>query len=126
MILIAQKNGTMYTIGLKEVRRVVDRGRLIVNYIGCNENLREALFNLIHIVPPNTELSIIEVSFAECYHEVRVTNSGIELKRGCHGAYGTWKACTESEAVEWLLPGLEHVTKNPRLGALTLSMKVDQ
>jgi len=109
-------------MGLKEVRRLTDRGKIIVNFVGGEGDLREALCALIRQLPLNAELSVIEVSPAECYHEVRATSLGLELKRGCHGAHGTWRACTEAEALEWLLPGLEAVTSNPRLGSLALSM----
>ena len=112
----------MHLIGLKEIRRTTRGEELIVNFIGDDGDLGEALRALIRQLPLNAELSSIEVSPAECFHEVRATNSGLELKRGCHGAHGTWKACTEDEAVEWVLPGLEAVTSNPRLGACVLSI----
>ncbi len=112
----------MNPVGLKEVRRFTDRGELIVNFVGGEGDLRTALHALIRQLPLNAELSVIEVGPAECFHEVRASASGLELKRGCHGAHGTWKACTEAEAVEWLLPGLEAVTSNLRLEPLALSM----
>lgn len=112
----------MNPIGLKEIRRITDRGRLIVNFIGGEGNLQDALFALVRQLPPNAELSAIEAGPAECSHEVRATGSGLELKRLCHGAHGTWRYCTEAEAVDWLLPGLEAVTSNSRLGSLVLSM----
>lgn len=108
--------------GLKEVSRRKMGANLIISFIGEGCDSRSALYRLIRELPVGAELSAIEVGPAECSHELKATTAGLELKRVCHGAYGTWRPCTSEEALEWLLPGLEAATSNLRIGACTLSM----
>jgi hypothetical protein len=107
--------------GLKKIGHNKAGSSIITKFIGGEEDPREALVALLCELPVGAEISAIEVGPAECFHEVRATASGLELKRGCHGAYGTWRKCTEAEAVEWLLPGLVAVTANPRLGSCAIT-----
>lgn len=109
---------------LKEISRREAGSYIITNFIGGDGDLRSALFKLLRELPVGAEVSAIEVGPAECFHEVRAVPSGLELKRGCHGAHGTWRSCSDEEAVEWLLPGLEAVTKNPRLGTCSVTEAV--
>jgi len=113
----------MKLFGLREIGRRKAGDFLIINFIGGDEELGSALARLLRLLPAGAEVSAIEVGPAECFHEVRATSSGLELKRGCHGAHGTWRGCSEAEALEWLLPGLSAVTANPRLGSCALSLR---
>ena len=64
-------------------------------------------------------LSVISVPDPEngdCALEVRRAACGFEAKRGCHGASGTWRPASLTQAFEWLLPGAQWAAKYARPG----------
>ena len=107
---------------LIETSRREQGNRIVISLIGADYDLGRALQELIHQAPAGTEISTIEVGPAECIHELRIAESGVELKRACHGAHGTWRSCSLQEALDWILPGAEAATKNQRLGSCILSI----
>lgn len=76
----------------------------------------EALQSLLENMQPHEELSMVDPTNSDCSLEVRRMPSGFEIKRGCHGAFGTWRPCSLSEAHSWLLPGALGAAKVCRPG----------
>lgn len=64
------------------------------------------LHSLLLELPVGGEISVPDIGSCECFREARRVKDGFEIKRGCHGAYGTWRAASLDEAEAWLLPGL--------------------
>ena len=108
--------------GLIETARKEQGNRVVISFVGDNGDLSRALQELIGRVPAGSEISSIEIGSAECFHELRIAESGLELKRACHGAHGTWRSCSLQEALDWILPGAEAATKNQRLDPCILSV----
>ena len=65
------------------------------------DNLRA----LIASLPIRGEISVPAPGLGDSYLEARRTTFGFEIKHGRHGAAGSWKSVTQSDALEWLLPG---------------------
>ena len=76
----------------------------------------EALDAILNQLAVDSEVSVPDPTNSDCSLEVRRTSSGLELKRGCHGSYGTWRAATAQEAMSWLLPGAVAAGKVARPG----------
>jgi len=76
----------------------------------------EALDFILNHLVPNSEISVSDPANSDCSLEVRRTSNGLELKRGCHGAFGTWRAATIQEAMSWLLPGAVAASSTARPG----------
>lgn len=57
-------------------------------------------------LPVTGEVSVPDVGTGECFREARRGEIGFEIKRGCHGAYGTWRPASPQEVEAWLSPGL--------------------
>lgn len=68
---------------------------------------------LLAALPVEAEIFTPDPESGDCRREVRRTAKGLEKKRGCHGAYGTWRGATLEECVAWLSDGL------PAIGRLT-------
>jgi hypothetical protein len=68
---------------------------------------------LLAALPVEAEISTPDPDDAECSREVRRTARGLEFKRGCHGAYGTWREAPLQQCVAWLAAGI------PVIGTLT-------
>lgn len=64
-----------------------------------------ALRALLCALVPGHAVLFPDPAPGDCYLEVRRTQHGFETKRGCHGAYGTWREASLDEAHQWLLPG---------------------
>lgn len=69
---------------------------------------------LLAALPEGADIAAPEAGPAECYHECRRANGALHIKRGCHGSFGTWRAATPAEALEWLLPSFHFAVSNPR------------
>ena len=109
--------------GFREVGRRDDGMYLVIHLVGDGDDLLSALQRLVAELPPGAELSSVDIGPGECYHEARATPEGYEMKRGCHGSFGTWEPCSGEEAVQWLLPGLHAATGNPRLDPCALTIR---
>jgi hypothetical protein len=70
-------------------------------------------------LPVGGEVGLPDVGEGECFREARRTQGGFEIKRGCHGAHGTWRPASQSEVLAWLFPGLAvaHRVARPGFGA---------
>ena len=68
-------------------------------------DVREQLQSLITSLPVHGEISVPAPGPGDFYLGARRTISGIEIKRGGHGIAGNWESVTQSDALEWLLPG---------------------
>ena len=68
-----------------------------------------ALSNLLAAIPVGAEISASDPSNLDCALELRRTSGGYEIKRGCHGAAGTWRPSTAADAISWLLPGTQSI-----------------
>jgi hypothetical protein len=113
--------------GLKEIGRRNPTGTTIITFIADGDNPRASLLALLRQLPAPgnsrcAEVTSIEVGPGDCYHEVRRAKVGLERMRYCHGCSGTWQPCSEEEAVDWLLPGLEAATANPRIRPAILTL----
>lgn len=64
------------------------------------------LVALLEAMTPGQELSVPDPSNGDCSLEVRRGEEGYEVRRGCHGASGTWRPASLSESHSWLLPGV--------------------
>jgi len=60
-----------------------------------------------------SELSAVDPTNSDCSFEVKKQEDAISIKRGCHGAAGTWRNVSLHQAVEWLLPAIEHSIQKP-------------
>ena len=74
------------------------------------------LHDVLSLLPVGGELSVPDVGLAECFREARRGVDGFEIKRGCHGAHGTWRSASLAEVEAWLLPGIEVAARARQLG----------
>jgi len=84
-----------------------------------------ALQALLEAMRFGEEISIADPTNLDCSFEVRFGIEAFEVKRGCHGAAGTWRLASISEAHDWLLPaamGIEKICR-PGYGAVLLAYK---
>lgn len=72
----------------------------------CSQDEQQLDAFLAHM-PPGVQILIPEPGGAECWLEARRDGRGYHIKRGCHGAHGTWRSATFEEVRSWLRPGLE-------------------
>lgn len=94
---------TIPSISISSVR---DAGSCVIYTFGFPSGSEsEALADILTQLPANAEVAVSDPTNGDCELEVRRTPDGFELKRGCHGAFGTWRAATFQECVSWLLPG---------------------
>jgi hypothetical protein len=104
------------------VRYVSERDagtHLDYRFVFLEGHAHAALHQLLIALLPGHALSFTEAGPDDCYLEARRTAHGFETKRGCHGAYGTWRASTIEETYRWLLSAAERVTDpSGELGAL--------
>ena len=77
--------------------------------------VREQLVALISSLPLHGEISVPAPGHGDFYLEARRTTAGVEIKRGGHGTAGNWKPVSQSDALEWLLPGAS-CAETQRLG----------
>lgn len=83
-----------------------DAGTLVQYSFGLPEGREdEVLSSLLSNMFSGCELSVSDPTNGDCALEAKRSGSGYEIKRGCHGAYGTWRTATLEEALAWLLPG---------------------
>lgn len=61
---------------------------------------------LLAALPIGGEVAVPDVGGGECIREARRGHTGFEIKRACHGAYGTWRAASPEEAEAWVIPAL--------------------
>ena len=64
------------------------------------------LHSLLLALPIGGEIAVPDIGEGECFREARRVKNGFEIKRGCHGAHGPWRAASLDDAEAWLLPGL--------------------
>jgi len=74
-------------------------------FVFLEDDPATALRELLAALSPGHEVLFPEPGPDDCYLEVRKTTRGFETKRGCHGAYGTWREASMDGALQWLLPG---------------------
>lgn len=74
-------------------------------FVFLEDDPATALRGLLAALSPGHEVHFPEPGPNDCYLEVRRTARGMETKRGCHGAFGTWHEASMEEAFQWLLPG---------------------
>ena len=92
---------------MRKVGRMVD--------ITCS--LDEAQLRcLLEVLPIGADISAPDPESGDCFREVRRAKEGLELKRGCHGSYGTWRAGTPDNALQWLSAGLAVLPKVAKPG----------
>lgn len=108
--------------GLKELSRKSSANRTIIQFISEGD-ASTTLLALIEKLPVGAELTAVEMTWTECYFEVRVTKSGLEKKRASHGSNGTWQSCSAAEAAEWLRPRLEATMADPSKPPCKLILK---
>ena len=83
-----------------------DAGSLVQYSFGLPLGGEDALLaKLLNAMAVGCELSVPDPTDGDCALEVQRVRLGYEIKRGCHGAYGTWRSATPEEAHAWLLPG---------------------
>lgn len=72
------------------------------------------------------ELSVPDPTNGDCSREVKRVAGGFEIKRGCHGASGTWRTAQTSEAHAWLLSGILALNQvcRPGYGAVLIAHKI--
>jgi hypothetical protein len=104
-----------------------DAGSLFQYSFGLPEGSeREALSELLTTMSEGSELSFPDPTIGDCYLEAKRKGVGYEIKHGCHGSYGTWRAATLAEAHAWLLPGAMASLRlaRPGFGAMLVVPKV--
>lgn len=100
--------------GLRVIRST-ERGTFVeFEVIAQSDRVAEVVASLLAALPEGGEVSVSEPSPYECYNECQRTNGALQIKRGCHGSYGTWRPASSAEAHEWLLPGFTLSASNPR------------
>lgn len=83
-----------------------EAGTLVQYSFGLPEGREdETLSSLLSNMLNGCELSVPDPTNGDCALEAKRSGSGYEIKRGCHGAYGTWRTATLEEVHAWLLPG---------------------
>ena len=80
----------------------------------------ETIRRVLGEMPAGSELSVADPANSDCALEVKRVHESFSVKRGCHGAHGTWKPASPQQAVSWLLPGLAHTEKHSWLGQLSV------
>jgi hypothetical protein len=99
------------------VREQRDAGTCMLYGFGFSRGSeRELLRCLIGAMKPGHELSVADPKDGDCSLGVRRLGSGFEIKRGCHGASGTWRPASLEDAYEWALPGVLWASKSLRPG----------
>ena len=92
-----------------------DRGSFIqFEVVADSEQVASATSALIAYLPELGEISVLDPGGAECYRECRRISNELQIKRGCHGAHGTWQKATLAESVNWLTDGMRLSAINPR------------
>lgn len=71
---------------------------------------------LLAELPVGGEVSVPDVGAGECFREARRGGTGFEVKRGCHGAHGTWRPASPQGVEAWLVPGLAVAERTCRPG----------
>ena len=71
---------------------------------------------LLLALPLEAEIFTPVPEDADCRREVRRTVKGLEFKRGCHGAYGTWRMGSLEQCVGWLSAGTSVIGKLTKPG----------
>ena len=90
--------------------------------VADTEQVESATSALIAYLPELGEISVLEPGGAECYRECRRIGNELQIKRGCHGAHGTWQRATIAESVNWLADGIRLSAKNPRREQCIMSL----
>lgn len=70
-----------------------------------NVEVENSLRSLLILIPIGSELSVADPTGGECWLEAKRTAQGDEIKRGCHGAHGTWQTANWEQTISWLAPG---------------------
>jgi hypothetical protein len=83
----------------------------------------EAVTALLDQMELGQEIAVPDPTDGDCILEVRRISTGFEIKRGCHGRYGTWRPAPTEEAYSWLLPGALHASQSNQSGVLTIYRK---
>lgn len=83
----------------------------------------EAVTSLLELMALGQEIAVPDPTDGDCVLEVRRISSGFEIKRGCHGRYGTWRPATMEEAYCWLLPGALHASQSSQSAVLAIYRK---
>jgi hypothetical protein len=98
----------LHTLGCLVISQL-DRGTYIEQRFSFpqGEEVR-VLQSILEGLLVRDEVSVVDPSNADCALEAKRYEAGFEIKRDCHGSFGTWRAATESEADAWLLPGREN------------------
>jgi len=83
-----------------------DAGSLVEYSFGLAQGSEDRVVSeLLTNMSDGSELSVLDPTNGDCALEAKRNGAGYEIKRGCHGAYGVWRAATLAEAHAWLLPG---------------------
>ena len=100
-----------------------DRGSFVhFEVVADSEQVESATSALIAYLPELGEISVLELGGAECYRECRRIGNELQIKRGCHGAHGTWQKATLDESVNWLIDGMRLSATNPRREQCIMSL----
>jgi len=98
-----------------DVLATSDKGSFVQYQVATSsEQLESVTSALIAYLPELGEISVLEPGAAECYRECRRIGNELQIKRGCHGAHGSWQKATHAESVSWLNEGMRLSAINPR------------
>lgn len=104
-----------------------DAGSLVQYSFGLPQGSEaQVISELLTNMSDGSELSVVDPTNGDCALEAKRKGDGYEIKRGCHGAYGVWRAATKTEAHAWLLPGALASVRlaRPGFGAMLIVPKV--
>lgn len=100
--------------GLRVIRST-ERGTFVeFEVVAHASRVADVLTLLLAALPDGGEVSVPEPGPHECYHECQRTKGELQIKRGCHGSYGTWRPASLEEAHDWLLAGFTLSAANSR------------
>lgn len=67
--------------------------------------LRTSVSGLLSALSIDADVSVPDPDDNDGSLDVRRTDRGLSVKRGRHGAHGSWRSASHDEAVEWLVQG---------------------
>lgn len=70
------------------------------------QSLPAGLETVVNALPEGAEIAIPDTGDGDCVREARRTYAGLEIKRGCHGAAGSWRSASYAETIGWLSRGV--------------------
>src|SRR4051812_24808559 len=93
---------------LRDLRVISDRDAGTVRQVTISLPVgrqAEVLKRLLLDHSNGAELATVDPDSGDCLLEVRKWGGFYQMKRGCHGSYGTWQNCVLDDALSWLMRG---------------------